>query len=46
MDADTMTLLSLESILNLIYLASVVVLLGYGARTVILAGIGNAIGIQ
>lgn len=41
-----MALLSLESILNLIYLASVVVLFGYGQRTVILAGIGNAIGIE
>ena len=41
-----MTLLSVESILSLVYLASVVVLFEYGARTVILASIGNAIGIE
>jgi hypothetical protein len=46
MDEEIMALVSLEWILNLIYLASVLVMLGYDQRTEILADIGNAIGIE
>ena len=46
MDDEIMTLLSLESTLNLIYLASVLVLFGYGQRRVTLACVGTAIGIE
>jgi hypothetical protein len=46
MEGRIMSLLSLETILNLIYLASIVVLLGYGHRGVILADMGNAVGIE
>jgi hypothetical protein len=46
MGEEIMALLSLELILNLVCLASVVLFAGYGQRIVMLAGMGYAFSIE